>query len=95
VTLGVRGMLSCLDAATGQKLWRKDDFNGSVPNFFVSSSPLIDGGMVIAQLGGRGGGGIVAYDLATGSPKWKWDGDAPANASPALMTVDGTKLSSP
>ena len=26
VTLGVRGVISCLDAATGQKLWRKDEF---------------------------------------------------------------------
>src|SRR5205085_2057854 len=42
--------------------------------------------------GGRGGGGIVAYDLATGESKWKWSGDAPAYGSPALMDVDGTKL---
>src|SRR5437762_2868606 len=26
VTLGVRGVLSCLDTTTGQKLWRNDDF---------------------------------------------------------------------
>ena len=41
VTLGVRGALCCLDAGSGKLLWRKDDFNGATPNFFVASSPLI------------------------------------------------------
>src|SRR5216684_1664765 len=31
VTLGTRGVLSCLDAATGKLVWRKDDFNGAYP----------------------------------------------------------------
>ena len=45
--------------------------------------------------GGKGGGGkgeIVAYDLKDGSETWKWAGDAPAYASPVLMTVKGTKI---
>lgn len=93
VTLGARGMLSCLDAASGKVLWRKNEFKGSWPGFFVSSSPIILDSLVIAQVGGgRGGGGMVAYDLATGEPKWKWLGDGPAYASPAPMTVDGAKL---
>src|SRR6185369_10457898 len=37
VTLGIRGVLSCLDAADGKMLWRKDDFQGAVPRFFASS----------------------------------------------------------
>src|SRR5881628_1489831 len=40
VTLGVRGMLSCFEAATGKTLWRKDDFQ-AWPKFYPSSSPLI------------------------------------------------------
>jgi outer membrane protein assembly factor BamB len=92
VTLGGRGTLSCVDAATGKKLWRKDDFKGSVPKFFVSSSPIVVDGLCIAQLGGERDGGIVAYDLATGNEKWKWTGNGPANASPALLTVDGAKV---
>jgi outer membrane protein assembly factor BamB len=98
VTLGVRGTLSCLDAATGKVVWRKDDFKGFWPQFFVSSSPVVVDGLCVAQLGGKqngrgkDNGGIVAYDLATGTEKWKWAGDSPGYASPVLMAVNGTKL---
>jgi outer membrane protein assembly factor BamB len=92
VALGVRGTLSCLDAAKGKVLWRKDDFSGAWPRFFTASSPIIANGLCLAQLGGSGNGAVVAYDLATGDKKWKWTGDAPAYASPVLMTVDGIKL---
>ena len=91
VTLGVNGVLSCLDAATGKELWRKDESPSVVPQFFTAMSPIIDNGTCIAHLGGKDGGAIMAYDLATGEQKWKWAGDGPAYASPVLMTVDGTK----
>ena len=92
VTLGVRGTVSCLDAATGKVLWRKDEFNGATPNFFAASSPLIANGLCFAQLGGRDNGAIVAYDLTSGEQKWKWTGDGSAYGSPVIMDVGGTKL---
>ncbi len=91
VTLGAVGVLSCLDAATGELVWRKDPFPGVVPQFFTAMSPMIIDGMAIAQLGGQGNGGIMAFDLATGDVKWQWTGEAPEYSSPALLTVDGTK----
>ncbi len=91
VTVGVRGMISCLDAASGKKLWRKDDFH-AYPGFHPSSSPMILNGVAVAQLGGRDNGALVAYELATGEEKWKWSGPSPAYASPALLTIGGAKL---
>ena len=91
VTLGVGGVLSCLDAATGKVAWRKDEFPRVVPRFFTAMSPIIVDGMVIAHLGGQGNGAIIAFDLATGDQKWKWAGEAPEYASPVLLTVEGTK----
>jgi outer membrane protein assembly factor BamB len=91
VTVGVRGMISCLDAVSGKMLWRKDDFK-AWPMFHPSSSPMIVNGLAIAQLGGRDNGALVAYDLATGAEKWKWSGSSPAYASPALLSAGGTKL---
>jgi outer membrane protein assembly factor BamB len=92
VTLGVSGILSCLDAASGKKLWRNDDFAGAWPRFYTASSPIVTGNLCIAQLGGESNGGIVAYDLASGDQKWKWTEDGTAYASPVVLTVDGTKM---
>ena len=92
LTIGVGGVLSCVDAASGKLLWRKDDFTGAWPKFFTASSPIVTGGLCIAQLGSESNGGIVAYDLATGDQKWKWTGDGTAYASPDLLTVEGTKM---
>jgi outer membrane protein assembly factor BamB len=92
VTLGVTGIVSCLDAASGKKLWRKDDLKGKFPRFYTSMSPLIVDDLAILQLGGGNDGTFVAYDLADGDQKWKWAGDGATYASPVLMTIDGTKV---
>ncbi|MBL7223303.1 MAG: PQQ-binding-like beta-propeller repeat protein [Candidatus Brocadiae bacterium] len=91
VTLGVNGTVSCLDAASGKVIWRKDPFPKVVPKFFTAMSPITVDGLAIAHLGGEGKGAIIAYDLANGDEKWRWDGEGPEYASPALLTVDGTK----
>ena len=91
LTIGVGGVLSCLDAANGKVMWRKDPFPKVVPRFFTSMSPIVVDGMVIAQLGGQGNGAIIAYDLATGNEKWRWSGEGPDYGSPVLLTVAGTK----
>ena len=92
VTLGVGGVVSCVDAEKGKLLWRKDDFSGAWPKFYTASSPIVTDGLCIGQLGGEANGGIVAYDLTGGNQKWKWTGDGTAYASPVILTVDGTKM---
>jgi len=91
VTLGVGGVVSCLDADTGKLVWRKDPFSRIVPSFFTSFSPIIVYRMAIAHLGGQGNGAIIAYDLITGNEKWRWAGEGPDYGSPVLFTVEGTK----
>jgi outer membrane protein assembly factor BamB len=91
VTLGVRGMLSCLDTDSGKVLWRKDDIQGW-PSFFTSVSPILLNGVCIAQLGSKSNGVVAAYDLTTGAEKWTFSGDGPAYASPVLMQVGDAKL---
>jgi outer membrane protein assembly factor BamB len=91
VTLGVGGVLSCLGAADGELVWRKDPYPKVVPQFFTAMSPMIVDGMAIAQLGGKGTGAILAYDVNTGDEKWQWSEEGPEYASPDLLTVDGTK----
>jgi outer membrane protein assembly factor BamB len=91
VTLGVSGDLSCLDAATGKVIWRKNDFPG-LPKFFTAMSPIIVNGLCVAHLGAETNGAIVAYDLKSGSQKWQWTGDGPAYDSPVLLKLGRARL---
>jgi len=96
VTLGATGILSCLDAATGKLLWRKDPFPGIVPMFFTAMSPVIVDGLCIAQLGGAGNGAMIAYDMNSGEERWRWSGEGPDYGSPVLLKTDGvTQIVSP
>jgi len=91
VTLGASGILSCLDASTGNLLWRKDPFPGVVPMFFTSMSPMIVDGLCIAHLGGAGNGALIAYEVSSGNERWRWAEEGPDYGSPVLLTIDGTK----
>lgn len=91
VTLGVGGVLSCLDASKGTVVWRKENAANLFPAFYTAMSPIILEGMCIAHLGGKDNGTILAFDLATGNEKWKWTGDGPTYSSPVIMTVEGQK----
>jgi len=91
ITLGVGGVLSCLDTATGKVLWRNEEYTDAVPDFFTSMSPIVVDGMCIAHLGGKDKGTLLALDLTTGREKWKLDCDGPAYGSPVLMSTGGIK----
>jgi len=93
-TLGVGGILSCLEAETGKVLWRKQsaaDYDGVAYKFDTSMSPLVTKDLCIVHIGGEGKGAIMAFDLATGDCQWKCEGHGPACSSPVLMAVDGIK----
>ncbi len=93
-TLGIGGILSCLDADSGAVLWRKQsaaDYLDTPYQFESSMSPLVVDGLCIVYIGGDGQGALVAFDLAIGQAKWKYAGDAPSPSSPVIMTVDGVR----
>jgi outer membrane protein assembly factor BamB len=92
VTFGISGVLSCLDAATGKVLWRRENPTDAIPQFYTGMSPLIADGMCIAQVGTKDNGAIIAIDLKSGKERWKYTGEGPAYASPSIMTVNKTKL---
>lgn len=91
VTLGIGGVLTCLDAGTGKLVWRNEDFTKELPMFFTGLSPLIANGMCIVHLGGKEKGEIISFDLKTGAQKWQTASDGPSYASLSMMTVSGKK----
>ncbi len=91
VTFGATGIISCLDDNTGKVIWRRDNPNHEVPQFFTAMSPLIVDNLCIAHVGTKDKGQVLALDLNTGNEKWKWSGDGPSYASPSIMTINGKK----
>jgi outer membrane protein assembly factor BamB len=96
-TLGITGVLSGLDAATGKVLWRHDggkEFGGP-PEFGTAMSPILDNGLLIAHVGGVKGGALRAFDPATGATKWSWAGDggadSPSYATPVALVAGGVR----
>jgi outer membrane protein assembly factor BamB len=95
---GVEGMLYCVDVKTGEEIWKVntfEDFNVK-PNFFgVGSTPLVEGDLLIVQIGGSAadddeqpnGTGIVAFDKRTGKVKYKMGDELASYASPVPATI--------
>jgi outer membrane protein assembly factor BamB len=92
-TLGITGVLSAFDAATGKVLWRHtyDKEFGPPPDFGTAMSPIFDNGLVIAHVGGINGGALRAFDPATGATKWSWAGDGPGYATPVALVAGGVR----
>jgi outer membrane protein assembly factor BamB len=82
-TFGAEGMLICFDLKTGKALWSRAtqrDFEVPEAFFGVGSSPVLEDGKLIVQVGGQPNSNIVAFDAATGKTLWQnggaktWDG---------------------
>ena len=89
-TFGIGGVLSAFDLATGRLLWRTPAPSG-LPEYGTGSSPLVDGNAVIAHTGGFDNGAITAFDVVTGTPRWRWNGDGPGYGSPIIATIGGAR----
>jgi outer membrane protein assembly factor BamB len=91
-TLGAKGKLNCLDAATGKLLWSRDvtdDAGAKVPQWAFASSPLVVQGVVAVFAGGPKTKAVQAYDAVTGQPKWAAGLGTHSYSSPQRMTIDG------
>ncbi len=92
-TLGIGGILSAWDAKSGNLLWHREfssDFKSTSPDFGTATSPVVDGKLVIAFVGGNGSGALMAFDVESGKTVWKWAGDGPSYASPIIVGISGT-----
>jgi outer membrane protein assembly factor BamB len=91
-TVGATGILHCLKADSGKKVWQKDlldDFGASNLQWGVSFSPLVWGDLLFTNPGGPNGGSLAALNKHTGKVAWHTLDDPAAYSSPMPMTVDG------
>lgn len=95
-TLGVEGKLHCLDLATGHVRWRRDtskEHEIITTYFGVGSTPLVEGDLLIVQVGAPDGGPcVVAYNKKTGDVVWQAGDQWQASyASPIPAIVHGKR----
>ena len=87
-TFGATGILNALDIGDGAVVWSRNaasDTNPSVPTWGFASSPFVVDDVVIVAVAGA----LVAYDLATGDPRWLGPDGGDGYSSPHLVTIDG------
>lgn len=89
-TLGMTGIVSAFDAATGKRLWQTPPSQPG-PLYHTAMSPIVDRGLVIVHVGSNDKGALSAFDVTTGAVKWRWDGDGPGYGSPIVAEFEGTR----
>lgn len=102
--LGVEGKLLCYLVEDGSLEWQRDlvEEFGVVQNFFgVGGTPIIEGDLLIAMVGGSpegspsissgdvepNGTAVVAFDKYSGKTKYKLGDDLASYASPQVVTI--------
>lgn len=92
--LSASGRLAALRASDGGKVWERDllaDLGGRMPLRGYSPSPVVDDGLLLLEVGGVENRSIVAFDPATGAPKWTALEQRPGYSTPIVVTIDGVK----
>ena len=87
-TFGATGILNVFDADDGTVVWSRNvasDTGAEIPYWGFSSSPLVVGDVTIVAAAGQ----LVAYDHATGNPRWFGPDGGDGYSSPHLVTIDG------
>ena len=87
-TFGATGILSALDASTGAVAWSRNVASESgtkVPMWGFASSPLVVDDLLVVAAAGK----LVAYDRATGEPRWSGPAHSVSYSSPQRATIDG------
>lgn len=94
-TYGAEGKLHSLNLQTGEVRWKRDlsaDFKVPQDFFGTATTPLIEGDLLIINVGAPGGPTVVALNKKTGKQVWasgkEW---GPSYASPVPANVQGKR----
>ena len=92
-TLGALGHLNCLNATSGEPIWKKNlaleykvkEFTG------ITASPLIEDELLILYICGKPAACVVAFDKNSGKEAWRALDDSFTYSSPIILTAAGRK----
>jgi outer membrane protein assembly factor BamB len=86
---GITGVLTCLAADNGKKLWQVEAFKtlkANLPRFGVCCSPLVIGNRVVVAVNGKGSS-VAAFDADTGELQWQALDEPASTSSPVLFAA--------
>jgi len=87
-SFGATGIVNALDAGNGAVVWSRNaatDAGKQIPAWGFASSPLAIDDLVIVAASGQ----LVAYEIASGNPRWFGPTRGGGYSSPQWMTLDG------
>lgn len=93
--LGAKGHLHCLDAVTGKVKWSHDlytEYDIDLPVWGIAAAPLLEGGLVITQIGGARDACVVAFDAKTGKERWRALADKASYSAPIIVEQAGKRV---
>ena len=95
LAMGGEGWLVCLNAPTGELVWKVDireAANCQPPMWGFSSSPLVTDGVVAVHTGAAEDKGIMAFDLETGEVRWSVAAGIQSYGSLQVITLADRRL---
>lgn len=93
--VGAEGKLHCLDLASGRVVWKRDlraEYKVPQDFFGTASTPLVEGRLLVVNVGAPGGPCVAAFDTATGREVWRAGKEwGPSYASPVPANLHGKR----
>jgi outer membrane protein assembly factor BamB len=93
ITVGITGIVHCLDSGSGEALWRHalaDEFGGTRLFRGYSASPVAHDDKVIVPVGGAGHA-LVAFRVQDGSIAWQRHDFDISHVAPIMIDVGGQR----
>lgn len=90
--LGSRGRLSALEATTGETIWSveaSEAFGSKLPVWAFTSAPIVEGDLLIAEVGGTGARAVAAFGKQDGEVRWTAVEDELSYSSPIAIDFGG------
>ncbi len=94
-TYGAEGVLTCVDFETGDRAWQRpvnEEYNVPQGFFGAGTAPVIEDNLLLLNVGGPDGAGIVAFEKTTGETVWKTSNDTASYSTPIVATVRNERL---
>jgi outer membrane protein assembly factor BamB len=92
--LGARGRLAALRVENGDIVWQielADAFTSPLPRWAFTTSAIVEGDLLVLEVGGTGPRAVAAFDRASGEMRWTAVEDALAYSSPIAVDLAGRR----